>query len=267
MAFDTSTSEQRVELLRQAEKTANLTRRVTIGSGVMDDAAKAQGDALCGMLESALADIGYGGLPPDGALVEQGQDVDLINAADTSLGVFPAKVDSNSLRGLVVPATTALINNGVSVTVTESNGTTVVSSLSPAVVSGNSLQRVTLPATIAAAANGASVPGGVVNSAGADTHPATFTIAGGKVTNVKITSATTAMVDQSDTVSVQNSAGANGIGGTAQVSAGVITAVRLPAASAAISNGAALTVPVTGTYTTTATIAIANGVITGITLS
>ncbi len=36
MAFIDSTSTQRVELLRQAEKTANLTRRVTIGSGVLD---------------------------------------------------------------------------------------------------------------------------------------------------------------------------------------------------------------------------------------
>lgn len=72
MAFNTSTSEQRVELLRQAEKTANLTRRVTIGSGVMDDAAKAQGDALCSMLESALADIGYGVLPSDTAAVANG---------------------------------------------------------------------------------------------------------------------------------------------------------------------------------------------------
>ena len=35
MAFIDSTSDQRVELLRQAEKTANLTRRVTVGSGVL----------------------------------------------------------------------------------------------------------------------------------------------------------------------------------------------------------------------------------------
>ena len=254
MAFIDSTSTQRVELLRQAEKTANLTRRVTVGSGVLAAPEGAEGAALCTALSDALEAIGYGGLPPGGAMVNGGEEKPVMALG----GVF---------EGIEIPQGATVVQNTNNIVVRESNGTTVVSSLCPANVTANTLNYVTLPATIATAVGGATVPGGVVNSAGGDTHPATYTVVGGKVTNVKITAATTALVDQADTVSVQNSVGLNGIGGTAQVAAGVITSVRLPAASAAISNGAALNVPVTGTYTTTATIAIANGVITGITLS
>lgn len=41
----------------------------------------------------------------------------------------------------------------------------------------------------------------------------------------------------------------------------------LPATQTVVSNGQALTVPVTGTYTTTATVSVAGGVVTGIVLS
>lgn len=267
MAFDTSTSDQRVELLRQAEKTANLTRRVTIGSGVMDDAAKSQGDALCGMLESALAAIGYGELPPGTVTVTGGEAKPVLALGGTPLVTGSTLVGDDVFEGIEIPETASIVENADLVQVREFDKTSIVSSNCVAEVSANGLSYVSLPAGTAVAANGGTVPGGVVNSAGADTHPATFTVTDGKITNVKITAATTGLVDQGDTVSVQNSAGANGIGSTAQVANGVITAVRLPAASAAVSNGAALTVPVTGAYTTTATIAVANGVITGITLS
>lgn len=267
MAFIDSTSTQRVELLRQAEKTANLTRRVTVGSGVLGAPEGVEGGELCTALSEALADIGYGGLPPGGAMVNGGEEKPVMALGGTLLVTGSTLVEDGVFEGIEIPQGATVVQNTNNVAVRESNGTTVVSSLCPANVTANTLNYITLPTTIAAAVGGATVPGGVVNSAGSDSHPATFTVAGGKVTNVKITAATTGMVDQGDAVSVQNSAGANGIVGTAQVSAGVITSVRLPAASAAISNGAALTVPVTGTYTTTATIAIANGVITGITLS
>lgn len=60
MAFIDSTSTQRVELLRQAEKTANLTRRVTIGSGNLGEGEGVVGNTLCTDLASSLAAIGYG---------------------------------------------------------------------------------------------------------------------------------------------------------------------------------------------------------------
>lgn len=107
----------------------------------------------------------------------------------------------------------------------------------------------------------------VVNSAGADSHNATATVAAGAISNVKL-AATVAMVDQGDAVTVQNSAG-TAVAGThpATVAAGAINNVKLAATIAPVVNGAALTVPVTGTYTDTATFTVANGVITGIVLS
>lgn len=44
-------------------------------------------------------------------------------------------------------------------------------------------------------------------------------------------------------------------------------AAPLPATQTIVSNGQALTVPVTGSYTTTATVSVAGGVVTGIVLS
>lgn len=122
-----------------------------------------------------------------------------------------------------------------------------------------------------AAGGGAEINNGdtvaVVNSAGADSHNSTATVTAGSLTNVKL-AATVAMVDQSDTVTIQNSAG-TGVAGshTATVTAGVLANVKLAATIAPVANGAALTVPVTGTYTTTATVSVANGVVTGIVLS
>ncbi len=60
MSYDTSTSAQRVELLRCMEILSNLTRRVTIGSGNMGTGT-ADGDALCWALLDALSAMGYGG--------------------------------------------------------------------------------------------------------------------------------------------------------------------------------------------------------------
>lgn len=55
MAFIDSTSAQRVELLRQAEKSVNLTRRVTIGSGNLGEEEGVAGNTLCTALAASLA--------------------------------------------------------------------------------------------------------------------------------------------------------------------------------------------------------------------
>lgn len=120
-----------------------------------------------------------------------------------------------------------------------------------------------LPATSAILANGATVA--VRNSAGADSHNGTAVVAASAVTGVNL-GATVAMVDNADAVTVQNSAGTAVAGShAAAVSAGVLSNVKLAPTIAPVVNGA--TFPgVTGTGTT-ATITVANGVITGIALS
>lgn len=266
MAFIDSTSTQRVELLRQAEKTANLTRRVTVGSGVLAAPEGAEGAILCTALSDALAASGYGGLPPGGAMVNGGEAKPVMALGGTPLVTGSTLVEDGVFEGIEIPETAAVVQNTNLIQVREFNNTSIVSSSCPATVTANGVSYVSLPTAIAAVAGGAAVPGGVVNSASGDSHPATFTVAAGKVTNVKITAATTGMVDQGDAVSVQNSAGANGIGGTAQVAAGVVSAVRLPATSAALSNGASVNLlSNVGFNHGTVTVGIANGVVSGVT--
>lgn len=95
---------------------------------------------------------------------------------------------------------------------------------------------------------------------------ATAAVANSALTGLRLAANRVALTSGA-TAPVQNSAGAAIGTGTITIATNAVSHVRLPATVAGVSNGAALTVPVTGTYTTTATIAVANGVITGITLS
>lgn len=117
----------------------------------------------------------------------------------------------------------------------------------------------------ATVANGATVA--VVNSASADSHNATATVAGATLTNVKL-AATVAFVDNTDIVTMQNSAGAAVAGThTATVTAGVLSNVKLASTVAPVVSGVKVnagTVTGTGNF---ATITVVAGVITGIVLS
>lgn len=75
------------------------------------------------------------------------------------------------------------------------------------------------------------------------------------------------ILKSADTIAIQNSAGTAIDNATLTVAGGVVTAAELPATVAAVANGAALAVPVTGAYTDTVTFTVAAGVITGIALS
>lgn len=94
----------------------------------------------------------------------------------------------------------------------------------------------------------------------------TAAVAGSVLTGFRLP-ATAVRVNTAATAPVQNSAGAAIGTGTITVAANAISNIRLPATVAGVTNGAALTVPVTGTYTTTATVTVAGGVVTGIVLS
>lgn len=166
--------------------------------------------------------------------------------------------------GPPLPATSAIVANGGNVTVKNSAGT--VTKTGVATVAASAISGVALEATEAIVSNAQAVT--MQNSAGAaiaGTHPAT--VAAGVVSNVRL-AATIAPVANAQNITMQNSAG-TAIAGNhpATVAAGVVSNVRLAATVAAVANGAALVVPVTGTYATTATVAVANGVVTGITLS
>lgn len=201
-----------------------------------------------------------------------------------------------------VPEGSVVIADGDEVAVASSSAEALGTGL--AVVAEGTLS-VNLPATVAGVESADTVA--VVNSAGADSHNATATVASGAITNVKL-AATTAFVDNTDAVTVHNSAGTavagshvatvaagvlsnvklaatiaplanaatvaiqNSAGtavgtGTVAVAAGVVSNVKLPANVAGVTDGAGLTVPVTGTYVDTITPTVAAGVITGFVMS
>lgn len=99
---------------------------------------------------------------------------------------------------------------------------------------------------------------------------AALTVAG--VTGLPTTSA---IVVNASTVPVQNSAGAAIGTGTVTVAASAVTNVKLPATVAGVSNAGVVTVPITfvtartagATATVAATVTVANGVITAISIA
>ena len=223
MAFIDSTSSQRVELLRQAEKTANLTRRVTVGSGTLGTPEGTDGGELCTALSAALSDIGYGGLPPGGAIVNGGDPAKVLKLGGVTLVTGSTLVEDNVFEGIELAQTDTVVSNASSVSVMNSGGNTTVAAT--ASVIANEFRNVRLPATHALSVN-------------------------------------------AGTTAVQNSGGTvQGSAGTLVVSGGALTAIKLPASTAPVVNGLILNVPVTGTYTTSATITVAGGVVTAITLS
>ena len=77
-----------------------------------------------------------------------------------------------------------------------------------------------------------------------------------------------AIANQGDTVPVKNSAGSKTVNGSAVVASGQVSQVDLPSTATLITSTQALTgVAPSGTYTTTVTFTVANGVISEIALS
>lgn len=114
----------------------------------------------------------------------------------------------------------------------------------------------------ATVANGATVA--VRDSSGGDSHNATAVVTGTTLTGVNLAS-TAAIVDNTDSISVVNSAGSSVNGQhNIVVNSGAVS-VRLASSVAPVTNGQTVN-GVTGSGTT-ATISVANGVITGIVLS
>lgn len=125
-----------------------------------------------------------------------------------------------------------------------------------------------LPAGTATVTDGAATA--VLNSAGADSHPATAVVTDGALTGVKITADTTAIVDLNDTVEIRRADGSvTGITtGSARVAAGVLANVRLPiTADAVVNNGTVSVRNYAGADAHTATAIISGaGVLTGFNL-
>lgn len=149
---------------------------------------------------------------------------------------------------------------GDPINVTNSTGAVTVAG-----VVGDAGQAV-LPAANAIVAGAGAI---TLKDASGTTAPGTFdAITAGVVAGATITAGTTTLAKHNDGVNLQTSTGtAVGAQVQLQVASGVALGARLSDTTAAVKNADALTVPVTGTYATTATFTVAGGVITGIVLS
>lgn len=265
MAFIDSTSTQRVELLRQAEKTANLTRRVTIGSGNMDGAAEVDGDALCTDLSVALADIGYGGLPPGGAMVNSGDAASVLKLGGDPLVSGYVLVEDEGFKGIEIPDTYTVVNNSKVLSLVNSVGgdahnVTVT-------VSQNAVSNVKLSAaTMTVVDNSDSVV--IQKGDGTAAVTGTAIVANGVISGVRMPAAN-AVVSTGGLAPLQITTGAavTGYNASHQVSNGTYTAIRLPAGIAPVMSGPITGVTVTGTYTSSVELTVTLGVLTAITLS
>lgn len=167
--------------------------------------------------------------------------------------------------GTIIPSNGAVVINGSSVTLAKSDNTGGLALVTANIVSG-SLIDVALPANYGVLQDG----GGSVNCAQYD-NSGTFAVVPHVSANspsVQLANATTRIVVDALPVTVKNVSGSVTASGTIGITGGALNGITLAANTSLVSNGTALTVPVTGTFTTTITPQVnANGVITGFTLS
>lgn len=167
--------------------------------------------------------------------------------------------------GTVVPANGAVVIDGATTTLAKSDDTGNLATVTVNVV-GGSVQDVALPANYAVMQDG----GSSINVGQYDGSASFAAVphVTGNVGSVQLANATTRIVVDTLPVTVKNVSGSVTASGTVGVSGGVLTGITLAAATSLVSNGTALTVPVTGIFITTITPQVnASGVITGFTLS
>lgn len=267
MAFIDSTSDQRVELLRQAEKTANLTRRVTVGSGVLGASEGVEGDALCSSLSGALTDMGYSSLPSDGAVVSGGDITPVLRMDGTTLVNGTALVEDNVFEGVELPAGASVVQNAAVVQVRTTSNTTPTPTNATAQVQNGILNRVTLQSTeVTLLPSGTEVP--IRNSQGTTVGLSGIAfVNSGVVQGVTLPPSTAPVVSGTRPVIQNSSASVTVNGSVPTITNGAIANIKLPATHAIVTTGSYTTIPVTGEFTTTVEFTVSNGVITGIALS
>lgn len=102
---------------------------------------------------------------------------------------------------------------------------------------------------------------------GTGTRTTRLTVNGYSVDNAAPPADGSALVTDAGTLSVTNSAGDEAHEATVAVTGNTVDGLALAATTAMIDDAASLVVPVTGTYVDTATVSVADGVVTAIALS
>jgi hypothetical protein len=205
-------------------------------------------------------------LPANVAMTADSDAVGIWNASDDSRGNGSAFVNEGFLTAVRLPAQNDVVGNGASVIISKADNTGMLATGTANVPANtNTFENVGLPQNYAVIQDGADSID-VLDYGSGGGQVAGVARVSGNAGNVQLANSTTKIAINA--APAQVTAGGKTVGITLAVDQGAWQPFPLVnATDAIVSDGDALTVPVTGTYTTTATLTVANGVITSITLS
>lgn len=201
-------------------------------------------------------------LPVTVAMVEANATVGLQLANGSDAGNGTAFVNQGYLTAVRLPEGNGLVSDGDTKPLSKADNTGLLAMVTAHVDELNQFESVALPHNYAVIQDGI----GNFDVQQYDSSAGFAVIA--RVTNnapsVQLSNATTRVVVNAQPATVKNADGSVTVSGTIGVDQGALTGITLPATHALVPDGH--TVPATGTGST-ATVTVANGVVTGVTLS
>ncbi|MBB3411206.1 hypothetical protein FHT87_005159 [Rhizobium sp. BK316] len=207
-------------------------------------------------------------VPSNGAVVIDGVSSSVTASnGTTQLSTATAKVSGGSLQSLSLPAgRTVITNQAGAITVQDADGTQINCTATIVDPTGQ-LSYVGVPGTGALVTNGMTVK--MANNGGGGPVDGTVAITGGFINWVALAAATDTIISNGFTTNASVAVSPSTDFATVNVSSGGLQSVTVSFAptKAVVTNNQALTVPVTGTYTTTATLTVSGGAVTAIVLS
>lgn len=209
-------------------------------------------------------------VPADGAVVTDGSTVNIFGTNGTSQrGTATAVVTDGALIVTLPAGSTIITDQAGGVNVQDADATTV-NATAVIAAGSNQLGYVSVPGTAALVTNNMSVK--VANNGGAGALDGNAAITGGFINWIALAATTDTLVSNAFTTDVNPSIGVSGAGddfATMNVSSAALqsVSVSLVPTKAVVTNAQELTIPVTGTYVSKATLTVAGGAVTAIVLS
>ncbi|API52854.1 hypothetical protein BMW22_15625 [Rhizobium leguminosarum] len=208
-------------------------------------------------------------VPANGAVVTDGQSKNLTGPDGTvQFGTVTLSVSGGSMQSAKLPTNSTVITTQAGgVNVQDADGTNV--GCTPVIVSQTGqLSYVSVPGTAALVTNGLSVK--VANNGGGGALDGNASITGGFINWIALAAQTDTLISNGFTTTLNSFVvSASTDFATVNVASGGLQSVTVSLAptKAVVTNAQQLTIPVTGTYTTTATLTVAGGAVTAIVLS
>lgn len=209
-------------------------------------------------------------VPADGAIVTNGSPVNIFGTNGTSQrGTATAVVTDGALIVTLPAGSTIITDQAGGVNVQDADATTV-NATAVIAAGSNQLSYVSVPGTAALVTNNMSVK--VANNGGGGALDGNAAITGGFINWIALAATTDTLVSNAFTTDVNASIGVSGAGddfATMNVSSAALQSVTvsLVPTKAVVTNAQELTIPVTGTYVSKATLTVAGGAVTAIVLS